>query len=557
MRKFRLVAAATAALLMLTGCAQLPRSSEIQNGPDIKGGLTTDYLYYSPSGPTDGDGQEQIINGFLNAATGPQNDYQVAREYLTREFSSKWNPNDEVLIQESRPELTINPDDTATLVVKAVSQIDSVGLRTSYAIGQTRTLSFSLVKENNQWRISKAPNVTVLVKPVFDVLFKSYSLYFYDGQNKYLVPDLRWFSSRVSTGTRLVNALLKGPNQWLADSVNNSFPAGTKLAIDAVTVDTGTAVVDLNAAATKADKLQRARMLTQLTATLNQLNNVFSVKIQIDHNPQEIALQNSQLPYPSSYTPMVLDAKGIRTVGMPADTDKLSNLAIKVRATDFGISPDSNYAALSSSRGIDLVRLSTLSSELTSIDQRPDQLTPAVDNRAQIWSLPRKANEALQVHDVTGRLIFSATGWLSSGEHLAFGVSREGGRLAILLKTKSGATVAYVSAIKRDDLGNPVGLGIPRRVGADVVGMRSLSWSGANSLATIAVGTTGIDTPTNIYIGGDSIEMTAITDAIAMVAQVDSSSTYVLDKNRLLFEYRGLSWVAVESDVIAAHYVGN
>ena len=557
MPKFGRLALVTAVMLLLTGCAQLPRSSEIQNGPDIKGGLTTDYLYYSPSGPNEGDDQEQIINGFLNAATGPQNDYQVAREYLTRDFSSKWNPNDEVLIQESRPALKINQDDTATLVVKAVSQIDSVGLRTSYATGQTRTLNFSLVKENNQWRISSAPNVTVLVKPVFDVLFKSYALYFYDGQNKYLVPDLRWFSSRVSTGTRLVNALLKGPNQWLADAVNNSFPAGTKLAIDAVTVDTGTAVVDLNAAATKADRAQRSRMLTQLTATLNQLTNVFSVKIQIDHTPQEIALQNSQLPYPSSYTPMVLDANGIRLLGQASDTDKLSNLAMKVRATDFGISPDSNYAALSSSRGVDLVRLNTLSSELTSLDQRAGQLTPAIDNRAQIWSLPRKAAEALQVHDVTGRLLFSAKGWLSAGEHLAFGISREGSRLAILLKTKTGASVAYVAAIKRDQLGFPVGLASPRRVGADVVGMRSLSWSGANSLATVAVGTAGVDTPTNIYIGGDSIEMTGITDAVAMLAQVDSSSTYVLDKNKILYEYRGLSWMPVDADIIAAHFVGN
>ena len=557
MPKFGRLALVTAVMLLLTGCAQLPRSSEIQNGPDIKGGLTTDYLYYSPSGPNEGDDQEQIINGFLNAATGPQNDYQVAREYLTRDFSSKWNPNDEVLIQESRPELKINQDDTATLVVKAVSQIDSVGLRTSYATGQTRTLNFSLVQENNQWRISSAPNVTVLVKPVFDVLFKSYALYFYDGQNKYLVPDLRWFSSRVSTGTRLVNALLKGPNQWIADAVNNSFPAGTKLAIDAVTVETGTAVVDLNAAATKADRAQRSRMLTQLTATLNQLTNVFSVKIQIDHTPQEIALQNSQLPYPSSYTPMVLDAKGIRLLGQASDTDKLSNLAMKVRATDFGISPDSNYAALSSSRGVDLVRLNTLSSELTSLDQRAGQLTPAIDNRAQIWSLPRKADEALQVHDVTGRLLFSAKGWLSGGEHLAFGISREGSRLAILLKTKTGASVAYVAAIKRDQLGIPIGLASPRRVGADVLGMRSISWSGANSLATVADGSAGVDTPTNIYIGGDSIEMTGITDAVAMLAQVDSSSTYVLDKNKILYEYRGLSWMPVDADIVAAHFVGN
>jgi hypothetical protein len=348
MRKLSVLAVIASVALLLSGCAQLPRSSEVKTGPDLKSGLTTDYLYYSPSGPTDGDDQEAVISGFLNAATGPQNDYQVAREYLTADFSSKWKPNDEVLIQESRPELRVIDSNSARLIVKAVAQINDVGIWQSLPGGQTRTLDFKLVKENGQWRISSAPNATVLVKPVFDVLFKSYSLYFYDSQNKYLVPDLRWFSSRVSTGTRLVNALIKGPNQWLESSVKNSFPIGTKLSIDAVTVENGTAVVDLNTAATKADKVARSRMLSQLTATLNQLTNVFAVKILIDHNPQDIAMQNSQLPISTASAPMILDANGIRQLGRSPQDDKQSAIAIKLKAHDFGYSPDGNYLALSS-----------------------------------------------------------------------------------------------------------------------------------------------------------------------------------------------------------------
>ncbi|MFM6978331.1 MAG: LpqB family beta-propeller domain-containing protein [Micrococcales bacterium] len=556
MRRLQILAVVTTALLVLSGCAQLPRSSEVKTGPDLKSGLTTDYLYYSPSGPSEGDDQAQIINGFLNAATGPQNDYQIAREYLTADFSSKWSPNDEVLIQESRPEFSLQTETSARLTVKAVAQIDSVGLWTSYPGTQIRNLDFKLVKENNQWRISSAPNATVLVKPVFDVLFKSYSLYFYDGQNKYLVPDLRWFSSRVSTGTRLVNALLKGPNRWLAGSVNNAFPAGTKLALDAVTVENGSAVVDLNAAATKADKPARSRMLSQLTATLNQLTNVFSVKIQIDHNPQDIVLQNSQLPYPSNYVPMVLDAGGIRQVSQDPQKDKISAIAKRLNAKDFGFSPDGGYLALSSANGIDLARVNVLSSEVTKIDSRANQLAPVIDNRSQIWSLPRKASEPIQVHDVTGKTLFSSAGWLSQGEHLGFGISREGARLAILLKTKNG-TALYVAAIKRDATGYPIGIDSPRRVDFGIGTLKSVSWSGANTLAAIATGTTSGDVPTNIQVGGGSSEMTALTDIVSMVAQTDSSSTFVLDRNGILFEYRGMSWIAVETDVKSAHFTGN
>ncbi|MEY4320611.1 MAG: hypothetical protein RLZZ471_552 [Actinomycetota bacterium] len=556
MRKVTLIAAFIAALLVLSGCAQLPRSSEVKTGPDLKSGLTTDYLYYSPSGPNAGDDQQQIINGFLNAATGPQNDYQIARQYLTQKFSSKWSPNNEVLIQESRPELVMQGESSARLVVKAIAQIDDVGLWTSLPGGQIRNLDFKLVKENDQWRISSAPNATVLVKPVFDVLFKSYSLYFYDGQNKYLVPDLRWFSSRVSTGTRLVNALLKGPNQWLAGSVNNSFPEGTKLALDAVTVENGIAVVDLNTAATKADKAAQSRILSQLTATLNQLTNVFSVKVQIDHTPQDINMQNSQLPFPSAYIPLVLDSQGIRQVGQPVQKDKASALAMKVKAKDFSLSADGNYLALSSSRGIDLGRLNTLSSELTSIDSRADQLAPVIDNRNQIWTMPRKAAEPIQVHDITGKLLFSSSAIVNLGEHLAFGISREGSRIALLLKTKSG-NIAYVAAVKRNDQGIPISISSPRKVALGSENLKSLTWSGPNNLSGILAGAAGLDVPTSITVGGGVNQLTTLTDLRASVGQVDSSATYVLDGNGILFEYRGNSWIAVETEVRAVHFTGN
>ena len=91
----RLVALVAAAALFLTGCAKLPTSSEVKVGSDIQGGLTTDYLYYSPTGRTDGDSQQEIINGFLNAATGPQNDYQIVQAknfwLATPDLRFKWS----------------------------------------------------------------------------------------------------------------------------------------------------------------------------------------------------------------------------------------------------------------------------------------------------------------------------------------------------------------------------------------------------------------------------------------------------------------------------------
>ena len=118
----RLVALVAAAALILTGCAKLPTSSEVKVGSDIQGGLTTDYLYYSPSGPSDGASQQEIINGFLNAATGPQNDYQVAREFLAGDLAAKWSPSKERLVGDTRPQIQMVGSTGARLSVRAVDR---------------------------------------------------------------------------------------------------------------------------------------------------------------------------------------------------------------------------------------------------------------------------------------------------------------------------------------------------------------------------------------------------------------------------------------------------
>ncbi|MEY2945343.1 MAG: hypothetical protein RL243_85, partial [Actinomycetota bacterium] len=42
---------------VLSGCATIPSSSGVHQGPDIQNLLTNDYLYYSPSGPLKGQSQ--------------------------------------------------------------------------------------------------------------------------------------------------------------------------------------------------------------------------------------------------------------------------------------------------------------------------------------------------------------------------------------------------------------------------------------------------------------------------------------------------------------------
>ena len=86
----------------------MPNLVQNQLGPKIETGNANETLYYSPSGPSDKASQEQIISGFLYAGNGPQEDYAVAREYLTASFAAKWKPAVETLIQSGETKIISN-----------------------------------------------------------------------------------------------------------------------------------------------------------------------------------------------------------------------------------------------------------------------------------------------------------------------------------------------------------------------------------------------------------------------------------------------------------------
>jgi hypothetical protein len=552
----RALALAVALGLSLGACAKLPSSSEVKVGSDIQGGLTADYLYYSPSGPSDGSGQQEIINGFLNAATGPQNDYQVAREFLTGSLAPKWNPGKELLIGDARPEVRLIGTLAAQLTVNAVARIDELGRYHDLGVGIKRVLNFTFAKEDGQWRVSEAPDATVLVRPVFDVLFKSYALYFYDKQNRYLVPDLRWYASRVSTSTRLVSNLLDGPDTWLASAVNTAFPPQTKLAIDSVTVQDGVAIVDLASSANKATIIQRQRMLAQLTATLTQLANVNSVEIRIDHIAQNI----TNLPYEVSLAnnpdPIVLTKTGFKALSTTAvSMQKATAAATRWGATDFGINNQQTLLALKSRQGVGLFHLTSIDSTITPIDARPGLLAPVIDPQGYVWSLGAGKDSTLQAFDSAGHQKFVSLGWLNGKTHKAFALSREGGRIAVLLSTDTGNHL-YIASIQRDSTGMPVSISDPVEIGQTQRIVRSISWIDDTNVATVALADGGYTYPLYLQVGGEVRKYAPVVNAVSVVANSTYSNAYVLDNVNQLRVLRSMTWIEYLQDVLAIHFAG-
>jgi hypothetical protein len=274
-------------VFLLAGCASLPNQLNVEVGPELSALDRQDLSFYSPASPLPGASPSDIVSGFLSAGTGPQNDYQVAREYLTDGFAPRWRPGEQTIIRVGAYELESVSDEIQVVNVTVGARVNADGSFENIS-PSTSSLRFRLTQENGEWRINSAPNLTVVTIPVFEVVFSQFPIYFLDSTASQLVPDVRWFPNRSSTPTQLVSAIINGPANWLSESVLSAIPAGTQLRVNAVLVQEGKAVVDLDETALTADNRQRGLLLTQLRSTLLQLPGIIEVTVQIRCAQQNI-----------------------------------------------------------------------------------------------------------------------------------------------------------------------------------------------------------------------------------------------------------------------------
>ncbi len=545
------------AVALTSACAQLPTSGEIKTGPNIESGLETDYLYYSPSGPTEQATQEEILLGYLNAGTGPQNDYEVARSFLTQDFAPNWNPNQEVLVQDGKPTITLTDSNLATVIVPISAKINERGEYESLPSGTTRVIYVSFETENGQWRISDAPNLTMVIRPVFDVVFKAYAIYFFDSQDKQLVPDVRWFPSRASTSTRLVNALLGGPSEWLDPAVRSAIPAGTKLTLSSVTVANGVASVDLSSRALKASANDKQKMQAQIRETLLQLSNVYKVDVTIERS----AIEQNSWAYPSSQvqfaSPVSLVSEGLVHLDV-ANSGVISgskSLIEQVSANDFAMNIDEKIVALSSPSGIYLGQLGQLVGTATLLAPGTGYLPPVVDAQGYTWVVPKSGKRPIMVFDQLARRVNFVTGWLSQLDRLSFSISSEGSRVVVVTGSRVNSRV-YVAAIVRDNLGLPSFIASPiRPLAAPTV--FAATWLDSTRIGTLESQASQYVQPLITMVGGDTSRLPSYTNGSSIIGSGSVTSVFMLDSFGSLYQYRGSSWTKVRDQITAFGFPAN
>lgn len=546
------VALAAALALVLVACASIPDSGPVRQGGPVAQVNDQLDLDFNPSPPENGATPQRIVQGFLDAASSPKNNFGIAREYLTRSMASSWNPDESVTVDDGRNRTFDHVGNRWSVDVIPVANVDSVGTYRSIASKAPVGLGYELTKENGQWRIAVAPDGVVIDDPTFRAVYSQQTLYFYSPDYSYLVPDARWFPARVAAAaTRVASAVLAGPVKWLNGAVTSAFPQGTQLAVPSVTTVNGVARVDLSSEAGQADQVQLQRMQLQLEQSLGSLAS--SVQLSIEGNTQQIAPLNDgsaplQDPPVDSHAIVYRgDSFGLLNGSTITDLSGLSDKVVALQPTAATVDASRDQTAVLSHGTAVLVRKT---GEPVRVDSRPGLIPPALDNDGWVWSVPAAAPNALQVAGTNGQAHVVKVDWPGAIGIVGLAVSRDATRVAAVLRTATGYSVVAAGVVRGAD-GLPTSLTSPVELSVGDGVPTSIAWTGELAIAVIGTTTADATSISEQTIGGTSTTTAGPAGGRTIVGAGGLSRYLVLADDGTLQAPTGSGW-QTQSDKVGA-----
>ena len=518
-----LTGVAVALTVLLAGCVSVPTSGHVQAVNITQGGASQGqgYLQPIPAPPGQNWAPQQIVSGFLAANASFASNHGVAREYLTGSASRAWQPGWAVTVFADDPainhvasaaELARSPSPT-TVVDVSGQVLGNLSGSGQYAISSATSghtdEQFILVKNNGQWRISQLPRSLLLTEAEFRRVYQSRNLYFFDPASQVLVPDPVYVPQEATPTdlvTRLVHALLTAPTGWLLGAAQTAFPLGTRLLNNGeVSLDGGTAIVNLGGAAASASQTALRELSAQLVWTLAGSSSdqpaIQSVELEINGVPRTLPGSGSPVQQIGMYSGLVpsgaahgsfyyADSKGaVRSLSGTAQADAPQGALVPGQAgtgqtslAGIATSPDGRYLA-----GLDpggnavytgkLSRGAALGQRITghftslSWDAH-DDLWAAGSNG--VWMLPPDGRAPVQVADS-----------LPSGDRVSvLRVAPDGVRCAMIV-TGGGGSQLMLAAIVHPAQQQAY-LGAPVQISSQNVHFTALTWYDADHVIALS-----------------------------------------------------------------------
>ncbi|MDJ1372558.1 hypothetical protein C7K25_14510 [Gulosibacter molinativorax] len=538
---------------VLVGCAQMPLSGPVQQGNQQEEDAPQDIRYF-PSGPDAGATREEIVQGFIDAGTGTQNDYSIAREYLTGNAAENWNPDHQILVSDGQASMKAGTGENIVVSVPTYGKVDAHGVYAESLESSSATLEFTLAQVDGEWRISEAPNGIVLIQQAFTDLFEPRTLVFFDGLQRYTSPDLRWFPDDNRAATRAVEELLSGPAQWMlpGQAVTSAFPAEAEL-ISQVRVNGATAVVNFSDAVSSTSASALSHMRLQLEQTLKSFPEITNVEMQVNGARLDVSLPSAEEVITSpqvNSSPLVQQGTslGYLSGGSITPPDGADNVVAEVKRLEpirGALSASQQTVALLTDEGT--YAMSFGDAEATFIDSRGGQVEPALDNWDWVWT-QSTTEPGLHLTEIGTYQTFDLA--LPAGispNFVSHQVSRDGTRIAFLYEASDGVRLA-ITPIVRDENATPIRLGDPLVLALPGEQPNDVAWVDSNSVAML-IGSGEGTTDVRLYeIGGTFTTLGSIPSAMQTAGSNTLAGMRVIDRQGTLYAPRGTRWQA--SDVV-------
>jgi len=411
----------------------------------------------------------------------------------------------------SGPEFTLVSDTQVQVKLTVEARIDDGGRYAEAPPASQESLTFDLVQDSSgQWRISGLDDGVVLSHANFQVIYRSTPVYFLSVDNKFLVPETRWFPN-VNLATSVMQALIAGPSPWLRDGVRTAVPDGVQLTPDAVLIDAkGTASVGLSEAAL-ATTVDRGLLVAQIGASLPQATtvNVTAGEVPFTTPPAQLdrgVATDPALEVIQGDTLMRL----VQNQLVPVEgVGSLAGLDVRASArTEAG-----NIRVMLSGPDT-LVLAPTASTPAVPLITGSGLLPPTLDRLGWAWTATSGAAGSIVAVRSDGQRADVGATWLAGRSVRSIRVARDGSRIAVLSSGADGIALD-VAAVVRDGLGTPKRIGEPLGVGAVLADASRVVWVDDVTLGVLGTsGATAAPTYVLVPIGGPTTELPALAGAV-------------------------------------------
>jgi hypothetical protein len=556
-----MLAAAALVIALGAGCVSIPTSSPVFAGSaEVLPGGSVGMI---AQGPTNGQGPEEVLRGFLLAGqAGPTAaaPFALAKEYLTPEAARSWLPMARAVVIDNVASLGISQDENpdivhATVTGRVVGVVNSGGEYVELQTPENMVLPYTLQRVAGNWRISDLEDGVIVPSKVFTAAYRYTRIYRPTTDGRFWVSEVRWFP-QATWRTNAIHALFDGPPAWLLDVVSPAAPENLALALEDIEQGVnGTYLVRVQGRVREASAETRALLRAQIAATLLDEPGATDVTLVDAQGP---------IPIPDGPLPMVAETRGAALALAQGQVWEVKGRALVPTIGDYAIPEDPTAMAVEYGTSQNVAwRVGSSAIVMAGSDHAlfagENVLAPTADVYGFIWS--GEQNGTIVAIDSGGHVVTVSAAWLDNRRVESIRVSPDGARIAVVTRDTDG-TRLQVAGIIRNAAWVPIGLAMPLEVGASLLNIGAVAWHDVTTLAVVGtlnanrgvylVGIGGLDA-----FGGLPRFVPGLSDPRWVTASVGTGNMLGIDQGNKLHLREAMSlWPVVGQHVEFVAYPG-